>query len=394
VSDRGRSWQDELSDLLSDEVKDQLSRARRSLARKRKERAARDARQREEDLAQQARQRASLERELAGATILALERRYAGLGNLPLALMMALGAAASAAGGIFIVPAFVLPLLTAAIGLGMGGAGLLSSYVTARRKFDRLRVLRADGARDPAGSSAQRAARALGSSSPPPQPAFVPDPLEERIEKACGQLEQAMREAPPDVREAWRAFPQQTLTELRASARSFQERERQLRASSGPEVKARVQADAEALQQRFERTTDEAVRTRLGRARSALAMRQSQLEALQRSADRLEAERIRLSHTLDGLLTQFLQLRFSDEASREAIPTTLRDGLGRLSQALTALAEASEAVGRVEDRGAEVLGPLSAFEEGADGALGSLSGFDERGSDLSARRSHRPRERT
>lgn len=200
------------------------------------------------------------------------------------------------------------------------------------------------------------------------------DPLQERIEEACRQLQAALGEAPAEVRTLLGAYPKQTLDELAASSRSFQQRERKLRASSTPELRARVQAEDDNLQSKLDRATDAAVRASLGAARAALFRHQAHLEELQRSADRLEAERVRLGHTLEGLLAQVLRIKYAQGLSPGQVPVNLREGLERLQAELSALAEASEEVGRIEDLGSSLQDPYGEGDAERAGRHGRRGG--------------------
>jgi len=367
--ERDRQWHDELSDLVAEEATEHLARLRSSLAAKRAERKDREAarcRAREEEARRhEAKREAKRQKEALDG----LTRQYRGLAALPTAWVLALAALVSTG---VAVDQGELWVLWYSLGFGLFSAQKFGSYSRAKVLLAHAGAL-GGGDEDTERSVAQKPrsrqeapkAEVSAASTAP----VAADPLELRIEEACGRLEQALADSPPQVRAFLSVHPKRTITELRASARDFQERERALRALCAPEARARVQADDDALQARIERATDESVRASLYQARSALQQKKAHLDELQRSADRLEAERMRLSYTLEGLLAQVLRLQYADGAlAVDELPAGLREGLENLRGELSALAEASEEVGRVED--ASFIEPIAEIDAPHSGGLG------------------------
>lgn len=370
MKERERQWHDELSDLISEEANAQLSRARQRRMRSRARREAKEQVREAKVELREGLRRDELDAQMARLAAKELERKYSGLGTLPLAIVMLLATLALV--GVVVASPNLFPLLFAAFGLGMGAAAIYGDYSKSRALLTRLQVLGIEGgAPTVAGSVVPQGAEAGRSG------AFVPDALEQRIEEACRRLEEALDKSPKQVREFLSMPPKKTLEALRASARDFQQRERALRAMSAPEVRARVQADEDALQARIDQASDEGVRSSLFQARAALLQRRSHLDELQRSADRLEAERMRLSYTLEGLLAQVLRIQYSDGAlAADELPLGLREGLEKLHGELSALADASEEVGRIEE--GSPFEPIADFGGDATGRSSRLPGARER----------------
>lgn len=353
MSGRDRQWHDELSDLISEEANAQLGRARRHMSKQRARRRVREEAQQAKELLRDGLRRDELEPQIARMAVAELERKYAGVGALPVAVIMLLAALAII--GVVIFNPDLFPILGAAFGFGIGSAAIYGSHQKSKALLGQLKPL-AEGARAP--SQPVPTARDVPRPKSQASASVVPDALGQRIEDVCDRLEAALAEVPAQVRAFLSLPPHQTLAALRTSARDFQQRERGLRALSTPEVRARVQADDDALQARIDRANDGAVRESLSQARAALLQRGEHLDDLQRSADRLEAERMRLSYTLESLLAQVLRIQYSEGAlSTGELPLGLREGLEKLHGELAALADASEAVGRIE--GASLGEPIA-----------------------------------
>lgn len=360
--DRDRQWHDELSDLVAEEATEHLSRLRGSLAAKRAERKSKeDARQREKD-EKERRQAAKFEAKRKREAEAEANRKYDGLAALPTAWVFALAALVSSGIAVFGNEVWILWM---SLGFALVSAQKFGSHSRAKALLAHERMvpeLAADTQGQPIPAARARGGQPQRETAPVEASKVPADPLEQRIEEACQRLERALAESPKQVRDFLSMHPKRTLTELRASARDFQKRERALRALSAPEARARVQADDDALQARIARATDEAVRSSLLQARAALQQKQAYLDELQRSADRLEAERMRLGYTLEGLLAQVLRLQYADGVlASDELPVGLREGLEKLHGELSALAEASEAVGRIEEEAAQ-LQPIAEFE--------------------------------
>jgi Flp pilus assembly protein TadB len=139
LSNRNRPWHEELNELLTEETSSHLSRARESLSKHRKRREARERRRQVKEQMRADLHREELDRDLAKLAVSELERKYSGLGILPLAAVMAL--AALTVIGIVIFNPDYAPLLVMAFGLGMGAAGMLSSHSKAHRMLGQLRAI-------------------------------------------------------------------------------------------------------------------------------------------------------------------------------------------------------------------------------------------------------------
>ena len=363
MKNRNRQWHEELSDLLSEEASSHLSRAREALAKKR---AERDAREERKALKEQARAQLrddKLDRELARIAVREIENRYQGLGGLPMAIVMMVAAMA------IVVFSILNPelagLLWAAFGLSMGAAGIYSGHYKASRLLERLQPLAAADSVVPGEVIAERQgsgdrASATGSERHSGEGG---DPLSRRLEEACDRLDQALKVAPDQVKTFLSSRSGTTIEQLRATGRDLARRERRLRELSAPEMKARMESDHVALDERIARASDSAVRQSLFQARAALKEKQAHHAELEQGADRLEAERLRLSYTLEGLHAQILRLSTSTSlGSGDPLTSPLRASLEQLQDELTALAEASDEVrqmadARIPEAIAEIEGP-------------------------------------
>jgi hypothetical protein len=363
VKNRNRQWHEELSDLLSEEATSQLSRAREALAKKRAERDAREERKAIKAQARAQLRDDKLDQELARIAVREIENRYQGLGGLPIAIVMMVAAMAIVV--ISILNPEVAGLLWAAFGLSMGAAGIYSGHYKASRLLDRLQPLAAPDSVVPGEVISTREGRGARTSDAgsAAQPVEGGDPLSRRLEEACDRLDQALKVAPDQVKTFLSSRSGKTIEQLRATGRDLARRERRLRELSAPEMKARMEADHIALDERIARASDDAVKQSLFQARAALKEKQAHHAELEQGADRLEAERLRLSYTLEGLHAQILRLSTSTSlGSGDPLTSPLRASLEQLQDELTALAEASDEVrqlaeARIPEAIAEVEGP-------------------------------------
>lgn len=376
MSNRNRPWHEELNELLTEETSSHLSRARESLSKHRKRREARERRRQVKEQVRADLHREEIDRDLAKLAISELERKYSGLGILPLAAVMTL--AALTVIGIVIFNPHLVPLLFMAFGLGMGAAGMLSSHSKAHRMLGQLRVivdededlLPEETVRSEARGKEPRASNGRRAAASPPEPDG--DALSHRLEEACDRLEHALKTAPDEVKRFLSTQSDKTLEQLRATGRDLMRRERRLRELSAPDTEARMQADHDALEDRISRATDASVRQSLFQARAALKEKQAHHAQLEQGADRLEAERLRLSYTLEGLHAQILRLSASTGLGSGALNAPLRASLEQLQGELAALAEASEEVRQLAD---ERLPEAIAEIDGGSAARDPLTGL-------------------
>src|SRR5262249_11632235 len=143
--------------------------------------------------------------------------------------------------------------------------------------------------------------------------------------------------------------PEQTVEALREGVHALERREREIRALARPEDDARLQSERESLQRRLSAEQDSVTRQRLGQALEALDQQRGQRASLLTAASRLEAERTRLLHTLEGLHPQVLAVRHTAEAGQEQVAADrLRESLDTLSGEVSAVAGALESVQAVD----------------------------------------------
>ncbi len=193
------------------------------------------------------------------------------------------------------------------------------------------------------------------------------DPRAARIDEVCDKLKQVIAESPKSVREFLSSQPEQTVDALRQACHDLLRRETALRQLASTEEKARLEQDRENLRERIAATDDDVVRARLVQALAALEQQRAQFAQVQKQADRLDAERVRLGHTLDGLYAQVLSLRTADAGSMDLAGSGLRVSLERMREELSALAQATEE-GHRQDWGASLdpVGPIDGGEADDD----------------------------
>lgn len=174
-----------------------------------------------------------------------------------------------------------------------------------------------------------------------PPPLVVRDPAEVRAQAACDRLAAELRAAPEHVR-SFIGASEATVVALRRSCDDLYRREQALRVELDPKALARLEEDKRALEERLGTETDERIRQSLLGAVSALEEQRRQRELLTLSADRLQAERMRLVYTLEGLAAQFVRLRTTGAEAGLASAADLEHGVQALGAELDAIAEALE----------------------------------------------------
>ena len=350
MSKRNQQWHEELNELLTEEASSHLARTRETLS---KHRRRREARRKRRELKKEVRSdllRDELDQELAKLALSELERRYSGVGGLPMAIVMALAALIALGFAVF-NPTF-FPLFFVAFGLGMGAAGIYSSHAKSDRMLGQLRLL-VDGdeevdAVEAAGIKPEPLRRGRRDVAPA-QTAPAGDPLSQRLEAACDRLEQALGSAPDEVKRFLSTQSGKTLDQLRMTGRDLARRELHLRELGAAEPQSRIEADHAELEERIARASDDGVRQSLFQARTALQEKQAHHAQLVRGAERMEAERLRLAYTLEGLHAQILRLSTSSGLGSGVLTSPLRASLEQLQGELSALAEASDEVRRMAD---------------------------------------------
>ena len=174
-----------------------------------------------------------------------------------------------------------------------------------------------------------------------PPPPVARDPAEVRAEAACDRLASELRAAPQHVR-SFLGASDATVAALRRSCDDLFRREQALRLELDPTALGRLEQDKRALEERLGTETDERIRQSLLGAVAALDEQRRQRELLRLSADRLQAERMRLVYTLEGLAAQFVRLRTAGAEAGRASATDLEQGVKALGAELDAIADALE----------------------------------------------------
>jgi carbonic anhydrase/acetyltransferase-like protein (isoleucine patch superfamily) len=178
---------------------------------------------------------------------------------------------------------------------------------------------------------------------PPPAPllGLAADPAEARAAAVCDRLASELRSAPEHVR-SFLGASEATIASLRRTCEDLFRREQALRAELDPAAPGRLEGEMRALEERLGRETDERLRQSLTGALTAVNEQRRQRELLRVSADRVQAERMRLVYMLEGLAAQFVRLRTAgDEASRVS-STDLEQSVKDLGGELEAIADALE----------------------------------------------------
>gem|GEM_PF-6183715 len=167
------------------------------------------------------------------------------------------------------------------------------------------------------------------------------DPAEERATAACDRLTAELRAAPPQVR-AFLGTSESTIASLRRTCEDLLRREQALLTEVDPVALGRLDDEKEQLEARLASATDESLRRSLGGAVLAIDEQRRQRNLLRLSADRLQAERMRLVYTLEGLASQFVRLRTAGADAGRASAASLEQGVRDLGTELDAIADALE----------------------------------------------------
>jgi carbonic anhydrase/acetyltransferase-like protein (isoleucine patch superfamily) len=165
------------------------------------------------------------------------------------------------------------------------------------------------------------------------------DPAEVRASAACDRLAAELRAAPEQVRKFLGASDA-TVTGLRRACEDLLRREQVVRSELEPASLGRLEQDKRALEERLGLETDDRIRQSLLGAVAALDEQRRQRELLRLSADRLQAERMRLVYTLEGLAAQFVRLRTAGAEAARMPSGDLEQGVKQLGAELDAIAEA------------------------------------------------------
>ncbi len=181
----------------------------------------------------------------------------------------------------------------------------------------------------------------LPGSPPPPRLSAARDPAELRMAAVCDRLASELRAAPEHVR-SFLGASDTTIAALRRTCEDLFRREQALRAELEPAALGRLDEEKRALDERLATETDERIRRSLSGAVVALAEQRRQHELLHLSAERLQAERMRLVYTLEGLASQFVRLRTAGEEAGPAVAVDLEQGVKELGAELDAIADALE----------------------------------------------------
>jgi carbonic anhydrase/acetyltransferase-like protein (isoleucine patch superfamily) len=167
------------------------------------------------------------------------------------------------------------------------------------------------------------------------------DPAEARAAAACDRLASELRDAPAHVR-GFIGATEETVATLRRACEELFRRERVLRAELDPAALGRLEQDRRALEERLGTETDARTRNSLSGALAALDEQRRQRELLRLSAERIQAERMRLVYTLEGLAAQFVRLRDAGAEAGRAPSGELEQGVKQLGAELDAISEALE----------------------------------------------------
>jgi carbonic anhydrase/acetyltransferase-like protein (isoleucine patch superfamily) len=165
------------------------------------------------------------------------------------------------------------------------------------------------------------------------------DAAEVRVAAACDRLASELRAAPEQVR-SFLGASDATVAGLRRACEDLFRREQAVRAELDPAALARLEQDKRGLEERLGLETDERIRQSCLGAVAAIDEQRRQRELLRVSADRLQAERMRLVYTLEGLAAQFVRLRTAGAEAGRLSSDGLEQGVKQLGAELDAIAEA------------------------------------------------------
>lgn len=180
-----------------------------------------------------------------------------------------------------------------------------------------------------------------GLSPPPPPPSVGRDPAELRTAAVCDRLVSELRAAPEHVR-SFLGASDSTIASLRRTCEDLLRREQALRAELDPAALRRLDEEKSAVDARLATETDERIRLSLSGVVAAIDEQRRQRELLRVSAERLQAERMRLVYTLEGLASQFVRLRTAGAEAGGAVAADLEQGVKDLGAELDAIADALE----------------------------------------------------
>jgi hypothetical protein len=172
-----------------------------------------------------------------------------------------------------------------------------------------------------------------------------PDPARDRlrrVDELAALLARELAEGPEAMR-ALVARPKETVESIRKGCHALAEREKALRALSR-EGAERLEGERSALAARRDAETDPVTRERLGAALAAMEEQARQKAELERHANRLEAEQVRLSWTLETLYTQVVKARSTGSGAAPVEDEHVRRELERLTAEVGAVASALEEV--------------------------------------------------
>ncbi len=167
------------------------------------------------------------------------------------------------------------------------------------------------------------------------------DSTEVRATAACDRLAAELKAAPEHVR-AFLGTSEATIASLRRTCQDLLKREQALRAELDPSVLTRLEEERQQLEARLGTTTDERLRQSLTGAVVAIDEQRRQRELLGLSAERLQAERMRLIYTLEGLASQFVRLRTAGAEAGRVSAVDVEQGVRELGAELDAIADALE----------------------------------------------------
>ncbi len=119
-------------------------------------------------------------------------------------------------------------------------------------------------------------------------------------------------------------------------------REQALRTEVDLVALGRLDDEKRELEGRLATATDESLRRSLVGAVAAIEEQRRQRELLRLSADRLQAEHMRLVYTLEGLASQFVRLRTAGAEAGRVSAAGLEQGVRDLGAELDAIADALE----------------------------------------------------
>lgn len=180
-----------------------------------------------------------------------------------------------------------------------------------------------------------------GLAPPASAPSAARDPAEVRAAVVCDRLASELRAAPEHIR-SFLGASEATVASLRRTCDDLFRRERALRVELDPAALGRLEEEKRALDERLDKETDERLRHSLAGAVVAIDEQRRQGELLRLSAERLQAERMRLVYTLEGLASQFVRLRTAGAEAGRASATELEQGVRDLGAELDAIADALE----------------------------------------------------